>query len=155
MQKHSNFLLEDCILCFWRFLIYNRDLNALWSLINRLVIWNINNHRFINYPQCFFLLDRLRKGFSTREDIEFFNTRVVGSNLSLPSYENWNGDDVTYACSTNAERNLITDNNFGNVLKMHHPKIGESFSIPLQNNILVTRKQSANKIKAPTIRHML
>ena len=47
-----------------------------------------------------------------------------------------NGDDITYACSTNAERNLITDNNFGNILKTHHPKIGESFSIPLQTIII-------------------
>ena len=117
-------------------LIYNRDLNALWSLINRVVILNMNNHRFINDPQWGFLLDRLRKGFLTREDIEFINTRVVGSNLSLPSYEKLNGDDITYACSTNAERNLITDNNFGNILKTHHPKIGESFSIPLQTIII-------------------
>jgi hypothetical protein len=48
----------------------------------------------------------LRKGFLTREDIEFINTRVVGSNLSLLSYEELNGDDITYACSTHAERNF-------------------------------------------------
>jgi hypothetical protein len=100
------------------------------------VILNLNNHRFINYPQWGFLLDRLRKGFLKREDIEFINTRVVGSNLSLPSYEELNGDDITCACSTNVERNLITDNNFGNILKTHHPKIGDSFSVPLQTLII-------------------
>ncbi len=94
----------------------------------------------------------MRKGFLTREDIEFINTRVVGSNLSLPSYEELNGDDITYACSTNAERNLITDNSFGNILKMHHPKIGDSFSVPLQTVIikgifgeLETGKQKSSK----------
>jgi hypothetical protein len=45
-----------------------------------------------------FLLERLRKGFLTREDTEFINTMVIGSNLSLPSYEELNGDDITYAC---------------------------------------------------------
>ena len=114
-------------------LIYNRDLNALWSLINRVVILNMNNHLFINDPQRVFLLDRLRKGFLTREDIEFINTRVVGSNLSLPSYEELNGDDITYACSTNAERNLITDKNFGNILKTHHPKMANHFLFHYNN----------------------
>jgi hypothetical protein len=32
-------------------LTHNRDLNALWSLINRVVVLNMNNHRFINDPQ--------------------------------------------------------------------------------------------------------
>ncbi len=80
-----------------------------------------------------FLLDRLRKGFLTREDIEFINTRVVGSNLSFPSYEELNGDDITYACSTNAERNLITDKNFGNILKTHHPKMANHFLFHYNN----------------------
>jgi hypothetical protein len=38
--------------------------------------------------------------------------------------------------STNAERNIITDNNFGNILKTHHPKVDDSFSIPLQMVII-------------------
>ena len=117
-------------------LVYNRDLNALWSLINRVVILNMNNHRFINDPQWGFLLERLRKGFLTKEDIEFINTRVVDANLTIPSYEDLNGEDITYACSTNAERNIIMDNNFGNILKAHHPKAGDSFSIPLQTIII-------------------
>ena len=35
-------------------LVYNRDLNALWSLINWVVILNMNNHRFINDPNGVF-----------------------------------------------------------------------------------------------------
>jgi hypothetical protein len=61
---------------------------------------------------------------------------VVGSNLSSPSYAELNGDGITCACSTNAERNLIIDNNFENILKTHHPKVDDSFSIPLQTVII-------------------
>jgi hypothetical protein len=42
---------------------------------------------------------------TTKEDIEKINTRVVGPNLSLPSLEELNGADITYACATNADRN--------------------------------------------------
>jgi hypothetical protein len=84
----------------------------------------------------FFLIRKTEKRILRREEIEFINTKVVGSNLSLPSYEELNGDDITYASSTNAERNSIKDNNFGNILKTHHPEVDDSFSIPLQTVII-------------------
>jgi len=42
---------------------------------------------------------------------------VVSPNLSLLSLEELNGADITYACATNAGRNLICDNIFANILK--------------------------------------
>ncbi len=76
----------------------------------------------------------MRKGFLTH-DIEFNNKRVVGSNLLLPSYEELNGNDITHACSTNAERNLIKDNNFAKYFENTPSKKGDSFSILLQTMI--------------------
>jgi hypothetical protein len=34
--------------------IYNRDLNALWNMSNRVMILNLNSHHFIYDPQFFF-----------------------------------------------------------------------------------------------------
>jgi hypothetical protein len=42
--------------------------------------------------------------------------------LSLPSLEELNGADITYACATNADRNLVCDNIFANILKQRNPK---------------------------------
>jgi hypothetical protein len=59
-------------------------------------------------------------------------TRVVRPNLSLPPFEALEGADVTYACLTNAERNLISDNIFANILKHRHPRESENFEVPVQ-----------------------
>jgi hypothetical protein len=61
---------------------------------------------------------------------------VVGPNLSLPTFEELEGADVTYACSTNAERNLISDNIFANILKYRHPRETENFEVPVQTVII-------------------
>ena len=51
-----------------------------------------------------FTKDSLRKNQEGR--CGKINTRVVGPNLRLPSLEELNGADITYACATNADRNL-------------------------------------------------
>jgi hypothetical protein len=61
---------------------------------------------------------------------------VVGQNLSLPTFEELEGADVTYACSTNAERNLIGDDIFANILKHQHPRETENFEVPVQTVII-------------------
>ncbi len=59
----------------------------------------------------------MHNGRSTADDIDLINTRVVGPNLSLPFVEELEGNDITYACATNAERNIESDNIFANILK--------------------------------------
>jgi hypothetical protein len=117
-------------------LIYDQNLNVLWSEINRVVILNMKNHRFSQDPNWGKILERMHHGNSTPADIEIINTRVVGENLSLPSFEELQGNDITYACATNAERNVVSDNIFANILKNRHPKENESFDIPKQAIII-------------------
>jgi hypothetical protein len=68
--------------------------------------------------------------------MEKINTRVVGPNLSLPSLEDLNGADIAYVCATNADRNLICDNIFANILKQRHTKEDEDFNIPQETIII-------------------
>jgi hypothetical protein len=68
--------------------------------------------------------------------VEKINTRVVGPKLSLPSLERLNGADITYACATNTDRDLICDNIFANILKQRHPKEDEDFNIPQETIII-------------------
>jgi hypothetical protein len=50
--------------------------------------------------------------------------------------EELNGADITYACATNADRNLISDNIFANLLKACHPRENEDFEIPQETIII-------------------
>ena len=68
--------------------------------------------------------------------MKLIKSRVVGENLALPSFEELQGNDVSYACYTNANRNLIPDNIFATILEKHHPKEHETFQIPEQTNII-------------------
>jgi len=83
-------------------------------------------------------LQRICLGRTKRGDVEKINTRVVGPNLSLPSLEELNGADITYACATNADRSLICDNIFAIILKQRHPKEDEDFNVP-QEKIIIKR----------------
>jgi len=76
-------------------------------MINRVVNLTMTNWRFLKDQQCGNLLQRMRHGESTREDLKLINSRVVGENLALPSFEELDGNDVSYACHTNADRNGI------------------------------------------------
>jgi hypothetical protein len=78
----------------------------------------------------------MHNGETTREDMKLINSRIVGENLALPSFEELQGNDVSYACYTNANRNLISDNIFATILEKHHPKEHETFEIPEQSIII-------------------
>ncbi len=83
------------------------------------------------------LLQRIHHGQCSKEDLKIINTRVVSPNLSLPTVEVLQGGDITYACYTNAERNLISDNIFATILENRHPKKDcEQFEIPEQTLIM-------------------
>ncbi len=78
----------------------------------------------------------MHHGKSTRVDMKLINSRVVGENLALPSFEELHGNDVSYACYTNADKNLISDNIFATILEKRHPKEHETFEIPEQTIII-------------------
>jgi hypothetical protein len=86
-------------------------------MINRVINLTMTNWRFVKDPQWGDLLQRMHHGESRREDIKLINSRVIGENLALPSFEELQGNDLSYACYTNANRNLISDNNFATILE--------------------------------------
>jgi hypothetical protein len=90
----------------------------------------------------------MHHGTSTFDDTELINTRVVGPNLSLPSFEELDGNDITSACATNAEKNIVSnnifavsDNIFANIFKHRHPKEIETFDI-LKQTIIIKKINS-------------
>jgi len=57
-----------------RDVIYNRNANPLWHLINRLIILNFQNHRFSADPDWGACLRRIHLGRTTKDDITKINT---------------------------------------------------------------------------------
>jgi hypothetical protein len=84
-------------------------------MINRVMILTMKNHRFSKLPEWGHALERMHHGRTRTEDIEVINTRVARPNLSLTTFEELEGSAITYACSTYADRNLISDNIFENI----------------------------------------
>jgi len=72
----------------------------------------------------------MHHGDTRRSDIELINTRVIRKDFKLPTFDDLETGDVTYACYTNAKRNLICENIFASILEKRHPKAEENFDIP-------------------------
>lgn len=83
-------------------------------MINRVMILT-ENHRFSKLPEWGHALERMHHRRTRTEDIEVMNTRVARQNFSLPTFKELEGSDITYVCSTYADRNLISDNIFENI----------------------------------------
>ena len=71
-----------------------------------------------------------------------------------PSFEELQGNDVSYACYTNADRNLISDNIFATILEKRHPKEHETFEIPEQT-IIIKGNFSHYKANEPKSVHII
>ena len=77
--------------------IYDQTRNALWGMINRVVNLTMTNWRFLKDQQWGNLLQRMHHGEPTRGDMKLINSRVVGENLALPSFEELHGNDVYHS----------------------------------------------------------
>jgi hypothetical protein len=84
-------------------------------------IIDVNNN--INYkaikrsmmsPKWGEILYRLRMGELTGEDLREIKSQVIGRNLTIPVDNN----NVCYACSTNKQRNIVSDAVFENIAKV-------------------------------------
>jgi hypothetical protein len=93
--------------------IYDQSRNALWGMINRVVNLTMTNWRFLKDPQWGNLLQRMHHGETRRDDMKLINSRVIGENLTLPSFDELQGSNVSYACYTNSDRNVISNNTLG------------------------------------------
>ena len=101
--------------------LYAQEVNAIWRDINDVIFLN-GDWRYRNDPEWGELLGRLRLGLSTKQDFEKINSRVVGNNLKLPSLQELDGKNISYACSTNQQRNIYADKCFLKILQSFHPK---------------------------------
>ena len=72
----------------------------------------------------------MHHGNIRQSDIELINTRVIRKDFKLPTFDDLESGDVTYACYTNAKRNLICENIFASILEKRHPKAEKTFDIP-------------------------
>ena len=116
--------------------VYITDKNIYWDDINRCVILD-GNHRFKDDPLWGEMLDRLRLGESTEEDMKLINSRVIGVNgLKLPTRDELNGEKISYCCKTNRMRNVVSDNNFLNILRKFHPLKNSNENAPSHTIII-------------------
>jgi hypothetical protein len=76
-----------------------------------------NNHRFKNDPHFGKLLGRVRSNTHSMDDIEAINSRFVLQTSDLPE----EGEEVCYACSTNKERNAVSEGMFQTCLQRNPP----------------------------------
>jgi hypothetical protein len=60
----------------------------------------------------------------------FFDTRVIGNDLSLPVSQPSDENFLSYVCPTNAQRNQITDNNFEDLVRRTHPVATSNVAAP-------------------------
>jgi len=110
--------------------IYDQSRNAVWGMINRVVNLTMTNWRFLKDPQWGNSLQRMHHGETRGDDMKLINSRVIGDNLSLSSFDELQGSNVTYACYTNSDRNVIYNNIFATILEKGHPKEHKAFEIP-------------------------
>jgi hypothetical protein len=78
----------------------------------------------------------MHHGETRREDMKLINSRVIRENLTLPTFDELQGSDVSYACYTNSNRNVISNNIFASILEKWHPKEHETFEIHDQTIII-------------------
>jgi hypothetical protein len=74
----------------------------------------------------------MHHGETRREDMKLIISRVIGENLTLPSFDELQGNDVSYASYTNSDRNVISNIIFSTILEKRHPKEHKTFEIPEQ-----------------------
>jgi hypothetical protein len=93
--------------------VYSGEANICWQqAINACVFLDVP-HRFKNDPEWGKLLQRLRMGNITPEDVKNINERLIKYHCDIKVQ----AQNPSYACSTNKQRNIISDAVFENVVK--------------------------------------
>jgi len=115
--------------------LFAQERNALWREINEVIFLN-GDWRFQHDPEWGKILGRLRLGLSTDEDFETINSRVIGKDLKLPTLHELGGKQISYACSTNRQRNIYSDKCFLKILETFHPRQNDTKRAP-EHTIIV------------------
>jgi hypothetical protein len=115
--------------------LFAQERNALWREINEVIFLN-GDWRFRHDPEWGRILGRLRLGLSTEEDFDKINSRVIGKHLKLPTLNELEGRQISYACSTNRQRNIYSDKCFLKILEKFHPRQNDSERAPAHTVII-------------------
>lgn len=119
--------------------IYGPDNYIHWKQAINACVFLDGSHRFKDDPKWGEIMTRLRMGESTKEDICTINSRVLGKNLAIPV----ESDDVCYACTTNKQRNIVSDSVFEKVVQ--GPSSNLEGSIIIKSKICDKKRQQFSK----------
>ena len=101
-----------------------------------------NNHRFKKDPEFGRLLGRIRSNTHTSADIEEINSRFIHEGSDLPDQK----EEVCYACSTNKERNSVSEGIFKTCLEQN-PSVN-SAEMPSDGVIVIEAVLKTNNTTA-------
>ena len=132
-----------------RQILYKGFINGLWEGNINTVIFLENSHRFGDDLEWGQVLYWMWRSESTKEDIELINSRVVGQNdVELPEINA--DDDISYACSTNVQRNAISAKIFReHILDGSFPTI-DTDELPPEHTIIIEADIQSNTSKGGT-----
>ena len=125
--------------------LYNGATNGLWEGSINVALFLEHSHRFDGDPIFGEILKRLWRGELTRDDIRTINTRLVGPENPLPSEMS---GDLSYACPTNRERNIIEWGLYAKKIKSLCPPTDNHTPAPDDMLIIQADIQSTNSAKS-------
>lgn len=127
--------------------IFENNLNA--------VVFLDNIHRFKDDPEYGEMLKRMWFDDLTKKDREKINTRVIGKNgVELPP--SIDGLNVSYACPTNKERNVIHAAHFKQHVEQTLPNVNSNTDPPEHTIVVEAEITSSKSSRSKTkINHVL
>jgi hypothetical protein len=117
---------------------FYHDWCACWQGSLNCAIILENNHRFKDDPEYGHLLARIRSNTHTAADIEAINSRFIRDASDLPDQ----GQEVCYACSTNKERNAVSESMFRTCIQESAPVESDE---PPSDGVVVIEAVMRNK----------
>ena len=124
-------------------LLYSHSVSAMMNFrlaINCAIILE-KSHRFKDDPIWGAILERLRTGSHTSEDIDTINSRLVGESTGIDPPE---GNDVFRVVPTNRERVSILCLGFKKHLQATHPSI-DAEDLPPDHTVIIEAAFTKNK----------
>ena len=124
-------------------LLYSHSDSAMMNFrlaINCAIILE-KSHRFKDDPEWGAILERLRTGSHTSEDIDTINSRLVGESTGIDPPE---GNDVFRVVPTNRERVSILCLGFKKHLQATHPSI-DAEDLPPDHTVIIEAAFTKNK----------
>ena len=128
-------------------LLFSRESSHVWcDLLNTVVILE-SDHRFKEDPEYGQLLQRMWAGDLSKNDRDWLNERVIGSEQVPVLPDEFSGLDAVFACPKNTERNSISAGNFKRHVLQTHPSVHVITDPPNHTIIIEADIKSSNGTK--------